>query len=163
MPDLDIILRLGAAALIGGAIGLNRDLHHKPSGLRTLSLVALGSALATLAVSQSTSDPTAISRVIQGLITGVGFLGAGVIIHDSGSNKVHGLTTAASIWVTACLGAVCGMGYWSLVVSASMLIALILLTGKSIEKTVHKALDRTVGPPSDIPSTAPAISESERT
>ena len=149
MSDVDIILRLGGAALIGGAIGLNRDLHHKPSGLRTLSLVALGSALATLAVSQSTGDPTAISRVIQGLITGVGFLGAGVIIHDSGTNKVHGLTTAASIWVTACLGAVCGMGYWSLVIIASALIALILVTGKPIEKAIHKTLDRTIGPPSD--------------
>ena len=151
MPDLDIIFRLGGAAIIGGAIGLNRDLHHKPSGLRTLSLVALGSALATLAVSQGTPDPAALSRVIQGLITGVGFLGAGVIIHDSGTNKVHGLTTAASIWITACLGAVCGMGYWGLVATASTMIAFILLTGKRIEKAIHKTLDVTIGPPSPTP------------
>ena len=74
---LDIILRLGAAILVGSVIGLNRELHHKPTGMRTLGLVALGSALAVLAVAQ---DPQAdVSRVIQGVITGVGFLGAGVI------------------------------------------------------------------------------------
>ena len=76
---LDIILRLGAAILVGSVIGLNRELHHKPTGMRTLGLVALGSALAVLAVAQ---DPQAdVSRVIQGVITGVGFLGAGVILH----------------------------------------------------------------------------------
>ena len=94
---LDIIIRLGAAILIGGVIGLNRDLHHKPTGVRTLALVALGSALAVLAVAH---DPQAdISRVIQGVITGVGFIGAGVILHRPTDKRVHGLTTAAAIWV----------------------------------------------------------------
>jgi putative Mg2+ transporter-C (MgtC) family protein len=93
---LDIILRLGAAILVGSVIGLNRELHHKPTGMRTLGLVALGSALAVLAVAQ---DPQAdVSRVIQGVITGVGFLGAGVILHRPTGSKVHGLTTAAIIW-----------------------------------------------------------------
>ena len=78
MGWLDIVLRLGSAILIGGAIGLNRDLHHKPTGMRTLGLVALGSTLAVLAVA---GDPAAVSRVIQGIITGIGFLGAGVILH----------------------------------------------------------------------------------
>jgi putative Mg2+ transporter-C (MgtC) family protein len=94
----DIVSRLGAAMAIGGALGLNRELHNKPTGLRTLGLVGLGSALAVLAVAD---DPQAdISRVIQGVITGVGFLGAGVILHRPADNKVHGLTTAATIWVT---------------------------------------------------------------
>src|SRR3954453_9251045 len=91
---LDIIVRLGAAIVIGGVIGLNRDLHHKPTGVRTLALVALGSALAVLAVAH---DPQAdISRVIQGVITGVGFIGAGVILHRPTEKRVHGLTTAAA-------------------------------------------------------------------
>src|ERR1700738_1145724 len=76
---LDIILRLGAAILVGSVIGLNRELHHKPTGMRTLGLVALGSALAVLAVAQ---DPQAdASRVIQGVITGVGFLGDRSLSH----------------------------------------------------------------------------------
>jgi putative Mg2+ transporter-C (MgtC) family protein len=98
----DILLRLGAALLIGGVVGLNRELHHKPTGLRTLSLVGLGSALAVLALAQ---DPQAdTSRVIQGVITAVGFIGAGVILHPAtGGDQVHGLTTAATIWVTAAM------------------------------------------------------------
>lgn len=141
MPFLDILLRLGGAAIIGGAIGLNRDLHHKPSGLRTLALVGLGSALATLAVSTNAADPSAYSRVIQGLITGIGFLGAGVIVHEAGSNKPHGLTTAATIWVTACLGAVCGLGQWDLVIVAVALLAFILIVGGRIEKAIHRTFD----------------------
>ena len=149
MPFLDILLRLGSAAIIGGAIGLNRDLHHKPSGLRTLALVGLGSALATLAVSTNATDPNAFSRVIQGLITGVGFLGAGVIVHEAGTNKTRGLTTAAAIWVTACIGAVCGIGDWALVVSATALIGLILIVGGKIERAVHNTLEHDAKSPDD--------------
>src|SRR5438105_1946330 len=93
----DIILRLGTAMVIGGVIGLDRNLHHKPTGVRTLGLVALGSALAVLAVAQDRQAE--VSRVLQGVITGVGFIGAGVILHQG--QRVHGLTTAASIWVTS--------------------------------------------------------------
>src|ERR1700686_1059413 len=118
---LDIILRLGAAILIGSVIGLNRELHHKPTGMRTLGLVALGSALAVLAVAD---DPQAdISRVIQGVITGIGFLGAGVILHRPTGGKVHGLTTAATIWVTACLGILCGIAAWRTTAVAILLTA----------------------------------------
>src|SRR5262245_34649716 len=99
MDLLDIIVRLGAAILIGGLIGLDRNLHHKPTGVRTLGLVALGSALAVLAVAHDRLAD--VSRVIQGVIMGVGFIGAGVILHHATSGKVHGMTTAASIWVTA--------------------------------------------------------------
>jgi putative Mg2+ transporter-C (MgtC) family protein len=123
---LDIVVRLGAAVAIGGAIGLNRELHHKQTGVRTLGLVGLGSALAVLAVAD---DPQAdISRVIQGVITGIGFLGAGVILHRPTGGKVHGLTTAATIWVTASLGILCGIAAWRTVVVA-LLLTVVLLTG----------------------------------
>jgi putative Mg2+ transporter-C (MgtC) family protein len=135
---LDIALRLGSAALLGGVIGLNRDLHHKPSGLRTLSIVGLGSALAVLAVA---SDTAAASRIMQGLLTGIGFLGAGVILRDQSNGKVHGLTTAAAIWTTASLGAVCGLGQWRLVIVAALIMAVILAVGGKVEKAVHRALD----------------------
>ena len=119
---LDIFIRLGAATVIGGVIGLNRDLHHKPTGVRTLALVALGSALAMLAVAH---DPQAdISRVIQGVITGVGFIGAGVILHRPAEKRVHGLTTAAAIWVTAAMGVLCGLAAWRILGIAAPLILL---------------------------------------
>ena len=94
------------ATLIGCAIGLNRELHHKATGMRTLGLVALGSALAVLGVAQDSQVD--VSRVIQGVITGIGFLGAGVILHPPTGGKVHGLTTGATIWVTASLGILVG-------------------------------------------------------
>ena len=134
----DVILRLVGAATIGALIGLNRDLHHKPSGLKTLSLVALGAALVTLVVIDGTADPNAVSRVLQGVITGIGFLGAGVIIREPSTTKVRGLTTAAAIWVTACLGSACGMGAWRPAMVATAILAFILLLGSKIEKAVHR-------------------------
>jgi len=92
----EIVIRLGSAALVGGLIGLNRDLHHKPSGLRTLSLVGLGAAPVVLVVADGTTDPNATSRILQGIITGVGFLGAGVIIHEAATAKVRGLRRPSS-------------------------------------------------------------------
>ena len=142
---LDIIVRLGAAVAIGGAVGLNRELHHKATGVRTLGLVSLGSALAMLAVAD---DPQSdVSRVIQGVIVGVGFLGAGVILHRPTGGKVHGLTTAATIWVTACLGILCGIAAWRTVAVAILFTAVLLTAGGPIEKWFHKRFG------SDEPST----------
>src|SRR3984893_764608 len=149
---LDIAFRLGTAMLIGSAMGLNRELHHKPTGLRTLGLVALGSALAVLAVAH---DPQAdSSRVIQGVITGVGFIGAGVILHrPTGGQKVHGLTTAATIWVTAAIGVLCGLAAWSIVAIGATFVLLLLVFGGPIEKWCHKRLssddDGQTSPPID--------------
>jgi putative Mg2+ transporter-C (MgtC) family protein len=103
MDTIDIILRLSAALVVGGAIGVNRDLHAKPTGLRTLSLVGLGSALAVMAVTGS-GEINAVSRIIQGVLTGIGFLGVGVIMRTADGEHVHGLTTAACTWLTACAG-----------------------------------------------------------
>ena len=103
MDDLEIALRLGAATLVGVALGLNRDLHGKPTGVRTLGLVGLGSALIVLAVGGRVSADA--SRVIQGIVTGIGFLGAGVIMRNDAGNQIHGITTAACAWLTACIGA----------------------------------------------------------
>jgi len=133
---LDIILRLGAATLIGCLIGLNRELHHKPSGIRTLGLVALGSALAVLAVAK---DPDAdASRVIQGVITGVGFLGAGVILHLPTGAHVENLTTAAAIWITASLGVLCALAAWSILLVAVILTFFLLIVGAWVETWLRK-------------------------
>src|SRR6476646_399640 len=98
METMDIVIRLSVAALAGVALGLNRDLRGKPTGVRTLGLVGLASAVAVLAVGSDSAD--AASRVIQGIVTGIGFLGAGVIIRNETGKRVHGLTTAACVWLT---------------------------------------------------------------
>ena len=133
----DAIIRLSAAVLIGGAIGIDRELRGKPTGVRTMSIVALGSALVVLA-SQHPGGPeaNAASRVIQGVITGIGFLGAGVILRNPAGKKVHGLTTAAAIWLTACIGVTCGLGAWPLVGTAAFLVAVILAFGQPLERAL---------------------------
>jgi putative Mg2+ transporter-C (MgtC) family protein len=138
MDIVDIVLRVVVAAVVGALIGLNRDLHGKPTGVRTLGLVGLGSALAVLAVAGD--DSAAASRVIQGIVTGIGFLGAGVIIRPMAKGQVHGLTTAASVWLTAALGAACGVGAWRLVAVGVPVAFLVLLFGRRLEKLSEHVL-----------------------
>src|SRR5262249_44836105 len=114
------------------------NLHDKPTGVRTLGLVALGSALAVLAVVQAA--PAEISRVVQGVITGVGFLGAGVILHRPQGKRGHGLTTAAPIWGTATLGMLCGLAAWRTVAIAAGFVLLLLLLGGPFERWFHRRL-----------------------
>jgi putative Mg2+ transporter-C (MgtC) family protein len=135
-PVLEIALRLVAATLLGGFIGLNRDLHGKPTGVRTMGLVGLGSALivCTAGLVGGNGDAT---RAVQGIVTGIGFLGAGVIVKNSNSERIHGLTTAASIWLTAALGVTCGLGYWVLALVATGLSFMVLILGGPIEKAIH--------------------------
>jgi putative Mg2+ transporter-C (MgtC) family protein len=140
---LDVTARLAAAALVGAAIGLDRYAHHKPTGLRTLSLVATGSAalvLATIDAANGALHADAMSRVIQGIMTGVGFLGAGVIIRGQTDDDVRGLTTAAAVWMTAALGALCGIGAWKVTIPLSAIVALIMLMGSPIERRFSSLL-----------------------
>jgi putative Mg2+ transporter-C (MgtC) family protein len=137
MDIIDIVLRLGAAVVVGGALGLNRDLHSKPTGVRTLSLVALGAALAVMSVTRS-GDINAISRVVQGTLTGIGFLGAGVIVRTVDGEHVHGLTTAACTWLTACVGVVCGVAEWQVIFVGIPLVFAVLHLGGPIEHAIHR-------------------------
>jgi putative Mg2+ transporter-C (MgtC) family protein len=132
---LDIALRLAAAVVVGILIGINRDLANKPIGMRTLGLVSLGAAvvsLATIHFEGLANHPDALSRVVQGVIqgimAGIGFIGAGVILRDPAGQTVKGLTTAATVWVTAALGIACGLAAWS-IVGMSVGLALFLLVG----------------------------------
>ena len=139
----EIIFRLCSAVVVGCVIGLDRNLHGKPTGIKTLGLVALGASLTTMAstdfsFAQNTIDTSAVSRAIQGVITGVGFLGAGVIIHDRNTDRVRGLTTAASIWVTAAMGIVCGLGLWQIASVALVIVLLLFFIGRPLEKAIHK-------------------------
>lgn len=123
---LDVLMRLGAAVLAGALIGADREIRNKPAGLRTMALVALGSAVFVLTtVGGAAEDST--SRAIQGVITGVGFLGAGTIIRGRTEGSVRGLTTAASIWLSSAIGIACGLALWPLVVVACGLGLLVLV------------------------------------
>ena len=135
----DLLIRLGAAVVIGGAIGVNRDLHHKSAGLRTLGLVALVSAAVTLGAMDTAGAENA-TRVMQGLLTGVGFLGAGVIVHGAGGHKVHGLTTAAAVWAATGIGMLCAMGLWPLIAVTGLLVLTLLSLGGRLEKWLHGTL-----------------------
>jgi len=152
-PNAETVLRLGAALVVGAVIGLNRELHGKPAGLRTHALVSLGAALATIVVLKSpdgslAADQNAIGRVVQGILTGVGFLGAGVILHDP-AGHVSGLTTAATIWICAVLGLVCGLGHWGVMGIAVVLTALVLLLGRPLERLAERLFHRHSSRPPD--------------
>lgn len=139
MMPVAVAIRLAAAVLVGTAIGLNRDLRGKPAGVRTHALVSLGSAVVTVIaadVGAANSDVAAVSRVMQGLITGIGFLGAGVILHPD-QGRVRGLTTAASIWVVAALGIGCGVADWWPLGLGGGLTLLVLMAGGPLERAVH--------------------------
>jgi putative Mg2+ transporter-C (MgtC) family protein len=141
----EVVVRLLAATLIGSGIGLDREVRRKPAGMRTHALVSLGAALlivVVLHIQHPEADQiSAVSRVIQGIIAGVGFLGAGAILkgdHDS----VHGLTTAASIWLVASLGIACGAGQWGAALMACLIALLVLIIGSRVEAVVHRLFDR---------------------
>jgi putative Mg2+ transporter-C (MgtC) family protein len=140
LPDtIAIALRIGAALLAGAILGINRDLHHKPAGLRTHALVSIGSALVivlVLTVANGAAD--ALSRAIQGLVTGIGFVGAGVIMHHEAERRVEGLTTAASIWVAAGIGMACGAGLILLALIALGATLVVLVWGGRLERALER-------------------------
>lgn len=122
-----LLLRLTTAALLGGLLGFERERARKSAGVRTHMLVAMGAALFVVAPEQAGLSGEDLSRVIQGLIAGIGFLGAGAILKQTQSGEIHGLTTAAGIWMTAAIGMTAGLGrlttaavatVWSLIVLA---------------------------------------------
>ena len=123
-----LVLRLGLAALLGGLLGWQREVEGKDAGLRTHMLVAMGSALFVLLAQQSGMDPNNLSRVLQGVIAGVGFIGAGAILkgEDKSSTHVKGLTSAAGIWLTAAIGIAAGIGEETTAILSAVLCWLIL-------------------------------------
>jgi len=116
-----ILLRLTLAALLGGLLGIEREQKGKAAGVRTHMLVAMGAALFVLLSQQSGMAHDDVSRVVQGIIAGIGFLGAGTILKGDDEEKVKGLTTAAGIWLTAAIGVAAGMGRESTAVLSTVL------------------------------------------
>ncbi|OWQ91008.1 methyltransferase [Roseateles aquatilis] len=122
-----LVVRLLLAALLGGILGYEREQQGKAAGVRTHMLVSLGAALFVLVPQQGGMPMPDMSRVLQGVIAGIGFLGAGAILKLKEEAQVHGLTTAAGIWMTAAIGVACGLGREATAV-VSMLLALAILT-----------------------------------
>ena len=137
MTDLDIFIRLGTAALAGGLIGFERELHGKEAGLRTHCLVALGSALIMLISIEmynvysvlASVDP---SRIAAQVVTGIGFLGAGSIIRSK--TGVTGLTTAAGLWTASGIGLACGLGFFRGAIIASIIALFVLVIFSKVGK-----------------------------
>jgi putative Mg2+ transporter-C (MgtC) family protein len=134
LPDVAgvtrITVRLMLAALLGGILGYEREQKGKAAGLRTHMLVALGAALFVLIPQQAGSSDVDLTRVIQGIVAGIGFLGAGSIIKGDEEGDIHGLTTAAGIWLTAAIGIAAGMGREATAV-LSTILAIIILSAAS--------------------------------
>jgi len=138
------VARLAAAIAVGLAIGVNRNLAGKPLGMHTLALVSLSAAIVTLSTISFLgfdAPKPAIARVLQGIIegvmTGMGFIGAGVILRDREAQTVHGLTTAASVWVTAALGIACGLAVWPIVISGTLIAVGVLVVLRWVENRWH--------------------------
>jgi putative Mg2+ transporter-C (MgtC) family protein len=138
VPDAtEQILRLVLGMAAGLAIGWQRTVRHKTVGIRTFGLVGLGTA-AIAGVFSEALHPDAASRVVQGVLTGIGFLGAGLIIRRKDDVVPHGLTTAAAIWVTAALGCAAGLGHWPVVVAATLLALGLLFLDHSLEARIQQ-------------------------
>jgi putative Mg2+ transporter-C (MgtC) family protein len=125
-----LVVRLGLAALLGGLLGLQREHAGKEAGIRTHMLVATGSALFVFVPLQTGMDEEGISRVLQGLLAGVGFLCAGTILKLQDEEHVRGLTTAAGLWMTAAIGMAAGLGReMTAVLSTLLVLGILMLIG----------------------------------
>lgn len=138
IPDLEhgvrVSVRLLLAAFLGGILGYEREYKGKAAGLRTHMLVSLGAALFVLVPLEAGMPIEDLSRVIQGIVTGIGFLGAGTILKGTSLDDVKGLTTAAGIWLTAAIGVAAGLGHESTAVLTTLLALVIFLLMPRLEQ-----------------------------
>jgi len=131
-----VVVRLLTAVLLGGLLGYERERRGASAGLRTHMLVALGSALFVAVPQLAGATIEDLSRVLQGVVAGIGFLGAGAIIKLSEGRKIAGLTTAASIWLTAAIGAAAGMGRITTAILSVVLALVILSVLRRVSKSI---------------------------
>ena len=129
LVDSEIITRLVLAAILGALIGIEREIRRKPAGLRTHALICMGAALFTIVSGNFEADP---ARIAAGIVTGIGFLAAGVIFRFE--NKVHGITTAPEIWALAAVGIAVGAGMYLAAVATTIIVLLLLVPGLALEK-----------------------------
>lgn len=136
-----VVFRLAVAALLGGIIGLQRERRGKSAGLRTHMLVALGASLFMVAPIEAGLSNEDLGRIIQGLVAGIGFLGAGAILKLTDERQIKGLTTAAGLWLTAAVGVAVGLGRWGSAMVGVALIWLILDVLARVEARLQQGDD----------------------
>jgi putative Mg2+ transporter-C (MgtC) family protein len=159
VPDfhqiIRITVRLLAALAVGTAIGLQREITHKTAGLRTHMMVALGTALFVVGAAESGTSPESLGRILQGVATGIGFLGAGAILKLDAQREVHGMTTAAGIWMTAAASAAAGLGQIAVAVIGTVLGLVVLIVVRTCEKKLEHTEKHhhapAIGAPKDNP------------
>jgi putative Mg2+ transporter-C (MgtC) family protein len=134
-----VFIRLFAATFCGALIGVQRESTRKPAGLRTHVLVSVATAAFIVACSASGMSSDGVSRVIQGIVTGIGFLGAGTILKLSHEHEIKGLTTAASVWMTAAIGVVIGLGNLGIGLIVTVLALIILSLARFEHSLEHRA------------------------
>ncbi len=127
-------IRLLVALIIGGMVGFQRELTHKPAGLRTHMLLSLGTALIVVGAQESAMSNSDLSRVVQGLVTGIGFLGGGAILKLTAEHEIHGLTTAAGLWMTTAASIAAGLGQLPLAIVGVSAGLVVLAAFARIEK-----------------------------
>jgi putative Mg2+ transporter-C (MgtC) family protein len=132
-----VLIRVIAATVLGAIVGIERERAGKPAGLRTHMLVSLGTAVFVLACADANMSLDGLSRVIQGIITGIGFVGAGAILKLNEQRKIQGLTTAAGLWMTAAIGVTCGLGGLGLAVIGTMVALLILALEHVVDSRIR--------------------------
>jgi len=137
LPDarqlVHVLIRLVAATLLGAVVGIQRERAGKPAGLRTHMLVTLGTAVFVLACSGVGMSSDGLSRVIQGIVTGIGFIGAGSILKLNEEREVQGLTTAAGVWMTAAVGVAVGLGSLGVALLSTFFTLVILSLASRLE------------------------------
>ena len=133
-----VLIRVIAAILLGAVLGIERERAGKPAGLRTHMIVCLGTAVVVLACTEVNMGLDGLSRVIQGIVTGIGFIGAGTILKLNEQREIQGLTTAAGLWMTAAIGVAVGLGALGLAVIGTVLTLLVL----ALEHVVNSRLTR---------------------
>ncbi len=137
----EIIRRVLLSAAIGGIIGAERELRHKSAGFRTNILIAMGAAIFTIVSVELASNTTDPTRVAAQIVTGIGFLGAGAIMRND--KEIHGLTTAATVWVNAALAVAAGGGLYDVAILGGAITMIVLLILAPIEAAVDRRLDQT--------------------
>jgi putative Mg2+ transporter-C (MgtC) family protein len=133
-----MLIRVVVAVLLGGLVGIQREHAGKPAGVRTHMLVCLGTAVVVLACAGMGMQQDAQSRVIQGIVTGIGFIGAGSILKLSQERDIQGLTTAAGLWMTAAIGIACGVGTIGIALLSAVLTVILLALAGVIERSEAK-------------------------
>jgi putative Mg2+ transporter-C (MgtC) family protein len=127
-------LKIALATVLGGIVGLERSIREKPAGIRTNAIVCIASALFT-SIGFATVAPDAQGHILAGIVTGVGFIGAGVIFRSE--EKVQGITTAANLWAVAIIGVTVGLGYYVLALASTIVIEAVMVLGRVLEEKLE--------------------------